>query len=500
VPKLIECVHAMKEVYEADGGTALAGWRKAKTHYVDGFGAASYINDETKEVIISFRGTVWTLLSNFREDLMIALGQLPSGFLIASRFDDLLRASVIPAGYKITYVGHSLGAIYASLLACLRKGIAVTLESPGISPMVAHDPRLKAGMEDPQTKIINILSAPNVINTLYPQAGKSYRVFIGHITGISYNHMVKSVLGSVKRAGAVAAIVAGSVATGGAAPAAAGAGTATATGVATGTATAAGASTVTAAASAASTARIYGTVATFMGAVSKISEHYLVKSADYFTWLLRQHRMHNLYMECDPSLGQSYPKIAEIVSWPNLTTAYPFVLSATGFNATLKSWVPFHRDVEGLHTLLEENRILEQRLAQIPGYQVNVFENEAAVALQKQIFDALHPAEEVDRTPLNIHGDDPVVGELAAYTANSQIRAEAALLPVENDSDAIISRAAFTDDDLAIMATETQEKRASQILTALQTGAPNTAVVIHGGAGAMIARPSFHPDGELTLD
>lgn len=433
MPSLIEYFHAMRAVYKDDGGNPFAGWEKVRICYENGFGAACYINREQQEVIISFRGTQLIEQSNLRDDLQLAFGGLPESFSQACRFDDQLRdniTGVIPINFNITYVGHSLGAVHATLIACLRKGVAITLESPGVAPLIERNIRFIEGARE--ARIINFLSAPNVINTLHPQVGQSFRVYTDHVEDLSYNHAAKCILGSVKRTAASVAAVTTTLATGGS------------TVLATASVVASGIATTT----------------------DRISNHFIIKAIDYLTWLHRQHSAKNLYQALHQDEGY-YPKIARIESWPNLTMAYPFLLGTT--TSTLNTWVPFHADVEGLHTLFDENRLLEQRLQNIPGYVLTVLDEEReAIAYQRELLHALHPQRlMVDRRPLAMTPNTDIMRALVTYTIASQHHLSYVLETPSSEADALVVRElSATDTTLIFM--QPDETDVDRVYNALQ--------------------------------
>ncbi len=75
-------------------------------------------------------------------------------------------------------------------------------DHPGIGgALLRAYSELTSGAEHPDTKIVNFLSAPNLINALHPQVGQCYRVYIGLNTGMDVAHLVKSVVGALSQAG-----------------------------------------------------------------------------------------------------------------------------------------------------------------------------------------------------------------------------------------------------------------------------------------------------------
>lgn len=460
MPIRIAFFQAMKGAYETGGGE-VPGWVKARTLEEAGVCATCYINHELSEAIISFRGTVLNM-ANLRDDLMLAFGRIPRGFWEAVRFDNFLLAEVIPPAYKVTYVGHSLGAIYASLLACLRRGNAITLDSPGIRSLIDMIPgvphpedkllhALYQGSIHHQTTVINYLSAPNVINTLHSHIGGNFRVFVGHVIGMSGRHVVKCVASSVKRfLGAPLTAVASTTSS-------------------------------FAALFGPKTHNILMEVPLPSVTPLDIIINAIVKVIDYSVWLSRQHSVANLLEALTFEPQQESERLARVVLWPRLTTAFPHILGTTGtFTSTVRDWVAFEPNTEGVHTLFSENHILETRVSKIPGYEViplekpespqepkhkksktddsradqdNHFRNASSSTTSTDSISGSRPTDhttDFDRTPIIINFDSPLLQVITAYAVQSQNRLQHILLPDGKDPDSFTARSPLSEEELTV--------------------------------------------------
>ncbi len=121
--------------------TTFANWERIDKHgYPFGYGfyAELYKNIERKEAVIAIRGTDggdkdW---SDFRSDLQIGLGQIPSQLKDANKaYEHFLYTTKFHLGdiYNLYLTGHSLGGGLASLLSAKHNGLpTVTFNAPGM--------------------------------------------------------------------------------------------------------------------------------------------------------------------------------------------------------------------------------------------------------------------------------------------------------------------------------------------------------------------------------
>lgn len=226
-----------QQVYTNAGGTLTEkmkqeGWEIYKTDYNPQnfkFAAAAYINKKTKEIVVAFRGTIITL-ENLVTDIFLFSNHYPNTFGYAKLFikeliEKLVVENILINGisengvenkkyFNLSFTGHSLGSIFAEILACQLGLKAVTFESPGSKHIIDDDElslqQIAQGYS-PQNQIECYLSAPNAINTFKLHVGRLYRMYIDHVEpGLSFSYFCSSIFGSAGRTvAAVSAIAAG---------------------------------------------------------------------------------------------------------------------------------------------------------------------------------------------------------------------------------------------------------------------------------------------------
>jgi hypothetical protein len=131
------------------------------------FGFAMH-NKATNEIIIVHRGTETQFMSknlarvhkDFIDDFRIAFEKLP----LQLKKAESLTKSILEKypNSKITQIGHSLGGVYAELLAVKYNQLAYSYDSPGTKPLVA---KFAPGITVQPDRIKIIKSLPNIINT-----------------------------------------------------------------------------------------------------------------------------------------------------------------------------------------------------------------------------------------------------------------------------------------------------------------------------------------------
>jgi len=137
-----------REVYVDGGGNPPAGWRPILRSpgvdgcNVNGFYAVAYQNDQTKEVVIAYRGS--DDAADWRyADKDIVSGKVPEQYAAAKNFAEevLKQAKVENPNLRedqITHVGHSLGGALAGLMAVYTGGYALQYNAPGIGELLAE--------------------------------------------------------------------------------------------------------------------------------------------------------------------------------------------------------------------------------------------------------------------------------------------------------------------------------------------------------------------------
>lgn len=215
-----------QQVYTNAGGTLTEkmqqeGWEIYKTDYNPQnfkFAVAAYINKKSKEVVVAFRGTIISF-ENLVTDLFLFSNHYPNTFGYAKLFikellEKLVVENILINGiseddvedkqyFNLSFTGHSLGSIFAEILACQLGLKAVTFESPGSKHIIDDDAdslqQIAQGYS-PHTNIDCYLSAPNAINTFKLHVGRLYRMYVDHVEpGLSFSYVCESILGSAGR-------------------------------------------------------------------------------------------------------------------------------------------------------------------------------------------------------------------------------------------------------------------------------------------------------------
>ncbi len=122
--------------YEDD----ISGWTTIKVNNKDesavgdawaGFSAVAYKNEQTKEIIIAYRGTD-SPLDAIISDAQLAFNLTPQQAAPAVEFFEEIAENADNGGYSITITGHSLGGALAQYVASLKHVPAVTFNAPGV--------------------------------------------------------------------------------------------------------------------------------------------------------------------------------------------------------------------------------------------------------------------------------------------------------------------------------------------------------------------------------
>jgi len=175
----------------------LAPYLAVKAFGKGGYFGRAYINTKSNQIIIAHRGTdidlnllkgksiefskdmsFMDLIRDIDDNYDVFKGKIPYQQLAAAKY----FTKIVKLDYEekygkknpaIIHTGHSLGAILAELSAVEEKGLAVTFESPGSSPMI--EKVLETSNVDKNSfKIITYNNVPNAVNLTHPPAGKVY--------------------------------------------------------------------------------------------------------------------------------------------------------------------------------------------------------------------------------------------------------------------------------------------------------------------------------------
>ena len=117
--------------YGVDGKTIPPGWEAVEYPGTDGFSATVFTNTETKEIVVSYRGTNPEELDDIREDALNALDLANSQ---GRQAIDLARriAADHPKDYDLSFTGHSLGGSLASTASIASGYPATTFNAAGV--------------------------------------------------------------------------------------------------------------------------------------------------------------------------------------------------------------------------------------------------------------------------------------------------------------------------------------------------------------------------------
>jgi hypothetical protein len=164
------------------------GWKLLDTFMnEDGYyyRGAAFINEETKEVLVTSAGTDPMSINDLWDDAKLTFGYVPNKMQSLKTFADRIAKKLDLEGkvdYKIDTTGHSLGGVLSDLLKVefeskgFETGISATFDNPGSRPVLkyaleqkmfsgAAEVSLDKGFKAHQNK-------PNLINKTNPQAGE----------------------------------------------------------------------------------------------------------------------------------------------------------------------------------------------------------------------------------------------------------------------------------------------------------------------------------------
>lgn len=175
----------------------LVNWQVQATYNTPEAGryyAASYTNDEDRQLVLAHRGTTFTPKDLFSSDspLHTDFKGILGRNIVAQQIQayKVTKEVVIYAkenDYNFSTTGHSLGAwlaemsLYFAVFDFKAKGAkAVTFDSPGSIVVEDYASNIRSYETDREVKHLDIttyLSAPNFVNTANKHIGKAYRLY-----------------------------------------------------------------------------------------------------------------------------------------------------------------------------------------------------------------------------------------------------------------------------------------------------------------------------------
>jgi pimeloyl-ACP methyl ester carboxylesterase len=144
-----------------------------------GFFAATYVNKIAKVIAIVPRGT--TEIDNYLTDIRIVFNEFDRSHICADVYAEhtlqKIKSDKQLDGYSVVFVGHSLGALHAQLLAYQFNTTAITFDGPGAYELLKKKAQGAALDEGRLKKLRSYLSRPNYVNTAGKHVGERIRIY-----------------------------------------------------------------------------------------------------------------------------------------------------------------------------------------------------------------------------------------------------------------------------------------------------------------------------------
>ncbi|XP_049849181.1 uncharacterized protein LOC126318207 isoform X2 [Schistocerca gregaria] len=154
----------------------------------DGFYAAAYVNHRKRHVVLAIQGSKAT--EDIISSIHLMFDCVDRQIICAKQFCEYVINEHIEKtpelqGYRLSFTGHSLGAVHAEILAHTFGLRAVTFESPG-SLELLRTIKARLGVKETdrdferaaQSPIVTTyLPRPNVINTIRGHVGNTIRIY-----------------------------------------------------------------------------------------------------------------------------------------------------------------------------------------------------------------------------------------------------------------------------------------------------------------------------------
>ncbi|WP_169713791.1 DUF6792 domain-containing protein [Paludifilum halophilum] len=155
------------------------GWDEDDTLYMDveenGFSGRVFINKETKQVIIAYRGTdPDTEYTDIKSDLGLGLGFDINQYKSARKFYQRVLSKYEDKGYSFAQVGHSLGGHLAQKMALENKIPTFSFNGPGFVGGLTKKQMRKDYQGKYDDLVINYVDSSDQIGTYGFHVGKTY--------------------------------------------------------------------------------------------------------------------------------------------------------------------------------------------------------------------------------------------------------------------------------------------------------------------------------------
>lgn len=346
-----------RAAYDAGKCHLLEGWQLVKFYEErGGLGIAVYKNEDKHEIVISFRGTAldmsWLTAQTLYSDLYIALGYAPNTYDDALKICKELQQQY--SGYMLYFTGHSLGGTLAALCASNLGCRAVTFEAAGVQKGHIMAPGYNA-----RDQITAYVTAPDTVNTAHPQLGRTKRLYLQPINKITSPHAISCLWDTTARSFIYFTIgiyafkkLMGLEAISNPLD------RAPAVGALAGTLLAYGIKAVFKGGLPVGLGPLFYVLSTFIGAAPGLRED--------FGWLLsRHHPMDNIVEAMDSNTGNP-KKALDVQSWP---TRYQHWLVNMPIYQ-VKSFFPCLEANRGIHSLNNEDGVIEAQVNSMYGYRV----------------------------------------------------------------------------------------------------------------------------------
>lgn len=162
-----------RDVYESESDTSIPGWSRLFTFdndHVTGFYGAVYQAEDTREIVVAFRGT-WDFSGDVDADVAIVTSKLPEKQYdhALSLYQFALNKYVKPNDFDMSLTGHSLGGALTSLVSATTGVPGVAFNAPGVKEIVTSLP--KAGDPD-ACDVLNLNAAHDPVSAVGEQIGK----------------------------------------------------------------------------------------------------------------------------------------------------------------------------------------------------------------------------------------------------------------------------------------------------------------------------------------